>query len=57
MADVKKKRNTVSHVIKGEPCFKSTEKSGFEIHTIKNEVQFAQLCRLIVTKFGKLNLK
>jgi hypothetical protein len=42
MADLKKKRNTISNVTKDETRFKSTEKSGFEIHTIKNEIQFAQ---------------
>lgn len=46
MADVEKKRNAVSHVIKDEPRFKSTEKSGFEIHTIKNDIQLAHLLQL-----------
>lgn len=41
MADIKKKRHAVRHAIKDEPRFKSTEKSGFEIHTTKNGIQFA----------------
>jgi hypothetical protein len=30
--------HTVCRVIKDEPCFKSSEKSGFEIHNTKNEI-------------------
>jgi hypothetical protein len=42
LTDLKKKRHTVRRVIKHEPRFKSTEKSGLEIHTTKNEIQFTQ---------------